>query len=89
MLGNKAEEYKQIYNRYAHINLEISDKTTNVELLYADHISIKLNYNDLSKINVKYILSKEEFSQDSFFDNFEKIYNEDGMCIYKVMEGIE
>ena len=89
LLGNKAEEYKQIYNRYAHINLEISDKTTNVELLYADHISIQLNYNDLSKINVKYILSKEEFSQDSFFDNFEKIYNEDGMCIYKVMEGIE
>ncbi len=89
LLGDKAEEYRKIYNRYAHINVEITDKKTDVELLFLDHISIKLNYNDLSKLNVKYILSKEEFSKDEFFDNFEEVYNEDGMCIYKVMEGIE
>ena len=90
LLGDKAEEYRKIYNRYAHMNIEITDKETDVELLYPDHISIKLNYKDLAKLNVKYILSKEDdFSTKTFADNFEEIYNEDGMYIYKVMEGIE
>ncbi len=90
LLGDKAEEYRKIYNRYAHINIEVTDKETEVELLFADHISIKLNYKDLAKLNVKYILSKgDDFSTKTFADKFEEIYNEDGMYIYKVMEGIE
>lgn len=87
LLGDKAEESRSIYNRYAHMNLEITDKDTEVSLLYADNIALKLNYKDLSKIDVKYVLSTESFSKKNFSNYFEEIYNEDGIYIYKVMEG--
>lgn len=88
ILGDKAEEYRKIYNRYAHVNFEITDEESDVELLYADNVAIKLNYKDLEKLDIKYILSSKDFSEESFADEFEEIYNEDGMYIYKVMEGI-
>ena len=87
LLGDKAEENRSIYNRYAHMNLEITDEDTEVSLLYADNIALKLNYKDLSKIDVKYVLSTESFSKKNFSNYFEEIYNEDGIYIYKVMEG--
>lgn len=89
ILGNNSKEYKKIYNRYAHVNFEITDGESNVELLFADNISIKLNYRELSKLNIEYILSTEDFSNKPFVDEFEELYNEDGMYIYKVMEGTE
>lgn len=84
ILGDKAEENRITYNRYAHINFKVTDEESDVELLYADNVAIKLNYKDLEKLNIKYILSKEDFSEKSFKDEFEEIYNEDGMYIYKV-----
>ena len=39
---------------------------------------------DLEKLNIKYILSKEDFNEKSFKDEFEEVYNEDGMYIYIV-----
>lgn len=89
ILGDKSEEYRKIYNRYAHVNFEITDEESDVELLFADNVAIKLNYKDLSKLNIEYILSTEDFSKKSFSNEFEEIYNEDGMYIYKVMEGIK
>ena len=84
ILGNKAEEYKSIYNRYEHINFNIVDKQSNVELLYADNVVINLNYNDLEKLNIEYILSKEDLNSKGFDTNFEELYNEDGLYIFKV-----
>ncbi len=89
LLGDKAEEFRKIYNRYAHINVEITDEETTVELLYPDNIAIKLNYKDLRKVNVDYILSTVDLSEKTFSDKFEEIYNEDDIYIYKVMEGID
>jgi len=80
----KAEEYRKIYNRYAHINFKIIEEETEVKLLYADNIVIRLNYKDLEKLNIKYVLSKEDLSEKSFEDKLEEIYNEDEMYIYKV-----
>ena len=89
LLGDKAkdEEYRMIYNRYAHINFEVTDEKTDVTLLYPDNIAIKVNYNDLQKLNIEYILSSVDFSDKSFKDQFEEIYNEDDIYIYKVMKG--
>lgn len=93
LLGDKAKEenVRKIYNRYAHINLEVTDKESEVKLLYPDNIALKVNYEDLSKINVEYILSKTELektfenNEEVFKNTFEKIYDEDGMYIYKVL----
>ena len=89
LLGEeKAEEKRKIYNRYAHINLQVVNDATDVELIYADNIALFLNYKDLSKVNVKYILSTEDFEEKDFEEKFyEELYNEDGLYIYKVMEG--
>lgn len=89
ILGDEAEEKREIYNRYAHVNFEIVDGESDVELLYTDNVSIKLNYKDLSKLNIKYILSTVDLSETDFGTEFEELYNEDGMYIYKVMEGID
>lgn len=79
------EEIKEIYNRYAHISIDLIKDETHLELLGADHFKIYLNYKQLKDLNVKYILSSRdlnEFSDDSV--DMEKIYSENSMNIYKV-----
>lgn len=89
ILGDKAEEYRNIYNRYAHVMFEIVDDESDVSLMFADNVSIKLNYKELSKLNIKYVLSTVDLYFDFSEDDFEKLYEEDGMYIFKVMEGNE
>lgn len=94
LLGDKAKEenVRKIYNRYAHINFEVTDKESDVKLLYPDNIALKVNYEDLSKINVEYILSTTDLektfenNEEILKNNFEEIYDEDGMYIYKVLK---
>ena len=90
ILGENAEEQREIYNRYAHVNCKIINEKSNIELLFADNISINLNYNDLEKLDIKYILSKDiDINSDEYgLDvDFEKVYEEDGMYIFKVTKG--
>lgn len=76
----KAKEFEEIYNRYEHINFNIVDTETEVVLLYADNIVININYKEVNKLNIEYILSKKDISQFGF----EKVYDEDGMYIFEV-----
>lgn len=93
LLGEKAkeEEIRKIYNRYAHVNFEVTDEESNVELLFADNIAIKVNYKDLQKLNIEYILSTLDLNKN-FKDNedarstFKEIYNEDKIYIYEVLK---
>lgn len=93
LLGEKAkeEEIRKIYNRYAHVNFEVTDEESNVELLFADNITIKVNYKDLQKLNIEYILSTVDLNKN-FKDNedarstFKEIYNEDKIYIYEVLK---
>ena len=87
ILGEQAEENRKIYNRYAHVILNITDEKSTVELMYADQVAINLNYNDLEKLNIEYILSTKDLSEEECSKIFEELYNEDGMYIYKVAKG--
>ena len=88
LLGENAEQKRTIYNRYAHINLRIVDTPTDISLMAADSIILYLNYKDLSKLGVKYILTKDNLDEEQFSEKFyEEIYNEDNMYIYQVTEG--
>ena len=87
ILGEQAEENRKIYNRYAHVILNITDEKSTVELMYADQVAINLNYNDLEKLNIEYILSTKDLSEEEYSKIFEELYNEDGMYIYKVTKG--
>ncbi len=87
ILGEKAkdEEYRKIYNRYAHIYLQITEEENTIELVQADAIILKINVEGIKNIGVKYIVGTTEL--DKFSNNevdFEKIYDEEGMLIYKV-----
>lgn len=88
VLGDEAEEFRSIYNRYGHLVLQITDEETEVSLGAADCIFLNLNYNDLSKLDIDYILSTKDLNEEGFEINFEEIYNEYNLYIYKITEGI-
>ena len=84
LLGEeKAAEKREIYNRYCHINFVITDDESDVELLYADNIRLNVNYNDLEKLDVKYIISFDDLSLEDFGSHFNKIYDEDKIYIFE------
>ena len=91
LLGEKAEEkeYRKIYNRYAHIVFNVVDDESSIDLLYPDTMVVRMNYKDLEKFNIEYVLSSVDLYDDFTEEQFEKIYDEDGMYIFKVMKGIE
>ena len=79
-------ENSDIYNRYAHINVELTDAETYFVLDQGDKFTLYMNYNDLEKWDVKY-LAVQWYPQESggnveleqiYFDELDEIY------IYKV-----
>jgi hypothetical protein len=76
---------KNIYNRYAHIAMDIVQEETAFELLNPDYLHVKLNVMDLSKLNIKYIVTANELEN---FDNesvkFDLIDSNNNLSIYQV-----
>ena len=78
------DNIKKIYNRYAHIEIEISDNNS-VQLLYEDDIKLNITPEKIKELGVKYIISTRDLKSLSNEDViFEEIYNEQDMIIYKV-----
>lgn len=82
-VDNKSEE---IYNRHAHVVVDlVNDNNTSFELISANIMLVKLNVNDLSKLNVSYIASPnnlEELNNDNV--TFSRIYDAGNCKIYKI-----
>ena len=55
-------QYRSVYNRYAHITAELTMEDTQFKLTQADCFSVKINPRDLRVLNVRYILSKNDLS---------------------------
>lgn len=83
---DEKDQYYEIYNRYAHISVNLQDETdTSFKLPQADFFQVKLNVNDLEKLNVSYIATDknyEKFSNENV--TFEKIYTDHEFKIYHV-----
>jgi len=79
-------EYKDIYNRYAHITIDLVDnEETKFELLYPDAFKIYLSANKLKELDVKYIFTVNDLKKfENQNINFENIYENYGVKIYKV-----
>ena len=76
---------EEVYNRYAHICITLTEEETEAELVNTDYIQLDLNYEDLSKFDVEYILSVDELkSADE--NGLQNAYSEYGMYIYKISE---
>ncbi len=75
--------HKDIYNRYAHILMNVTNDNTSFELVEKDPpdmVIINVNRGDLSKLGVNYILSDKNL--DAY--NLLKIDTVEGYTIYKV-----
>lgn len=88
VLGTENSEeasIKKIYNRYAHITMEITKETNKVELLYEDSIKLYLTPEKVKSLGIKYIVTTRNIDEfDTETVDFEQIYNEQGVSIYKV-----
>ncbi len=80
------DEYSNVYNRYAHVSINIVDEPTSFVLNGADHMTVKMNTDDICKINIKYVVSTSnltKYNKDNI--KFENIYEEDGVNINKII----
>lgn len=84
---DKNKTYEEVYNRYAHIEIELQNSSkSSFRLISPDHFCVNLNINDLKILNVSYIttytnlenLSNENitFNKINEFNNY-KIYRVD------------
>ena len=78
-------QYNEVYNRYAHIDVEFTDNDTSMELVQADCMKINLSYKDIEKTEVKYIVAEQPLISENTYVDFEQIYYEAGSYIYKVI----
>lgn len=77
------DKNEQIYNRYAHINIIITDKeTTNFQLIATDAFKVSLNYKDICLLHPVYFLSDTNYSNIPGWSQ-KLIYDEDGIYIYQ------
>lgn len=53
-------ENEDIYNRYAHINLEITNSSTSFELLAPDSFKLTASFQDLKRLGVRYLVSRRD-----------------------------
>lgn len=73
------EKYNDVYNRYEHVAINLTDEDTTFILNQDDYITINLNYNDVCKIEADYLVTN---SINEIYNNFELIYNEYGIKIF-------
>lgn len=79
------EKQREIYNRYAHVTMEITEDTNKVELTYQDAIKIYLTPEKVKELGINYIVTIRDIEEfDTEEVDFVQIYNEQGVSIYKV-----
>lgn len=71
-----------VYNRYAHIMVELTDQKTSFELLGNDSFKIKLCYKDIRKLGVKYLLTNRIYEDE--IDGIKMLMQQSGYTIYEI-----
>lgn len=76
----------EIYNRYAHIVIQLSHEETGFEpLLYPDSFTLRLNPGDLQTLEVKYILTSRDLEEFQTQEVLLTLLNEKGAFrVYRV-----
>lgn len=82
---DKLKKYSDVYNRYAHIAIKFTDDDTKFLLDQTDKFTLYLNYDDIDKLNINYIISSVDLSADKeLMKLFHCIYAKDGIYIYSI-----
>lgn len=85
-LIDKKGKNDYFYNRYANMSLDLTKEKTEFKLAGDDHLYIKLSYNDLDKLNIKYIFTERNIENDLNDENikYDVIYHDNQFNIYKL-----
>jgi hypothetical protein len=85
-LLDPAGKYNNVYNRYSHVVVLLTDQDTNFKLNGPDAFTINLNVKDLPKTGIKYILSTGDLER--FAPSLKQVYFEptDNLYIYQVAQ---
>jgi len=81
------KEYEEVYNRYAHIIMNITNdrKAEKFVLKSLDLFTVNIFPEELKLLDVKYIVSQRELEEFNTAEIiFEKLYNDYGYFIYKI-----
>lgn len=77
--------YDEVYNRYAHLTINLTKNDTKAELMYQDHVILDLNVNKLKELDVDYILTVQDLSDYQTNNiHLDEIYSEYGIFVYKL-----
>ena len=80
-------EYEDIYNRYCHIRASLGSKTM-LELVSTDYIEVTLSPEDLKKLNIRYIVSTNDFDE-KIAARTTNIFTDSGIEFQKYYEGAQ
>lgn len=84
LLGENAKSREYEYNRYCHNVVFLSNEASDISLSQMDKLSWTMNYKDLDKFGIDYILTTRNLNRAGFDREFEMVYYEDGLYIFKV-----
>ncbi|HFR4577295.1 TPA: hypothetical protein ACHWJ6_001663, partial [Streptococcus suis] len=79
-----SHKYESNWNRYSHVHYTLIHEKTKFENPAPDNLHIQLEYSQLNKLNVKYVLTNRELDTE-FGNSFKLIYGSDldGNRIYQ------
>ena len=80
------DEYEKIWNRYHHLKVQITYGETRVKLVADDYVELFLNYMDLNKFNIRYIITTKNLNLEKPYGNFKELLVEDTFIVYEVLE---
>lgn len=83
---DESGEYRDIYNRYAHVIVRFTEDDTTFKLNQGDLFTVFLNLEDLQKWDVKYVVNQGYSLEDTDRVKFTPLYHDllDDYNIYKV-----
>ena len=80
----KEPDNRTIFNRYCHVNINLGKyEEDRVFAAAADNLVIELNTESLEKLDVDYIVAKKDLNTLGYDMEFEELYKEDGLYIFK------
>ena len=80
----KEPDNRTIFNRYCHVNINLGKyEEDRVFAAAADNLDIELNTESLEKLDVDYIVAKKDLNSLGYDMEFEELYKEDGLYIFK------
>ena len=80
---DQSGSYEEVYNRYCHISVELTEEESSFVLCSADTILLRMNYQDLLRSGIDYIFTEEEYENTAGV-GFDCVYQNGDLKIYHV-----